>query len=259
MSILHVSFIRADLQWENSEANLRMFTQQIEQISGKVDLIVLPEMFSTGFSMEPERLAETEQGKSVAWMKQIAFSTNAVITGSLIIEESGKFYNRLFWVRPDGNYETYNKRHLFSLAGEENHYANGTERLVVELNGFKIMPLICYDLRFPVWSRNDLGYDVLLYVANWPERRSFYWKQLLIARAIENQSYVIGVNRVGNDKNEVSHSGDSVCLDPLGKEVGVAQLSKPEIVSVILSKDTVNRVRDKFKFLNDKDEFEISD
>ena len=259
MSILHVSFIQADLQWENSEANLRMFTQQIEQISGKVDLIVLPEMFSTGFSMEPERLAETEQGKSVAWMKQIAFSTNAVITGSLIIEESGKFYNRLFWVRPDGNYETYNKRHLFSLAGEENHYANGTERLVVELNGFKIMPLICYDLRFPVWSRNDLGYDVLLYVANWPERRSFYWKQLLIARAIENQSYVIGVNRVGNDKNEVSHSGDSVCLDPLGKEVGVAQLSKPEIVSVILSKDTVNRVRDKFKFLNDKDEFEISD
>jgi len=257
MSNLYVSFIQANLHWGNPEANLKMFTEQIEQITGEVDLIVLPEMFSTGFSMQPERLAETEEGQGVAWMKKMASSTKSVITGSLIIEENGKFYNRLFWVNPDGSYKTYNKRHLFSLAGEENHYAPGNKRLTVELKGFKIMPLICYDLRFPVWSRNDLNYDVLLYVANWPERRSFYWKQLLIARAIENQAYVIGVNRVGNDGNDVSHTGDSICLDPLGKEVKAASAGKVEAVNVVLSKDTVTRVRDKFKFLNDKDCFEI--
>lgn len=258
MSNLHVSFIQADLQWENPQANLELFTQQISEISGEVDLVVLPEMFATGFSMQPERLAETEMGKSVDWMKSMASSKKCVITGSLIIEENGKYFNRLFWVLPDGNYQTYDKRHLFSLAGEQNHYTPGQERLIVELKGFRIMPLICYDLRFPVWSRNDLNYDVLLYVANWPERRAFYWNQLLIARAIENQAYVIGVNRVGNDGNKVSHSGNSVCLDPLGKEVAAATPSTIEVVNVVLSKDTVTRVRDRFKFLNDKDDFSIN-
>lgn len=258
MSNLNVSFIQASLTWENPDENLDMFTALIDQVTDEVDLIVLPEMFSTGFSMAPEKLAETEQDSCVEWMKTMAKNKNCVLTGSLIIKDQGKYYNRLFWVSSDGSYQTYNKRHLFSLAGEENHYTQGTERLVVELKGFKIMPLICYDLRFPVWSRNDVNYDVLLYVANWPERRAFYWKQLLIARAIENQSYVIGVNRVGEDGNGISHIGDSVCLDPLGKQIASATPGEPEIVSVVLSKDTVNRVRDKFRFLDDKDDYIIN-
>ena len=257
MNTLHVSFIQADLHWENPEANRKMFTQYISEITNEVDLIILPEMFSTGFSMQPERLAETENGETVHWMKLMASSTKAVVTGSLIIKEEGNFYNRLFWVQPDGTYQTYNKRHLFSLVGEENHYAQGEDRLIVNLKGFKIMPLICYDLRFPVWSRNNVNYDVVFYVANWPERRAFYWNQLLIARAIENQSFVIGVNRVGNDGNTVYHSGNSVCLDPLGQEIATAELGKSQVVNVVLSKDSLNRVREKFKFLNDQDTFEV--
>ena len=258
MNELHVSFIQADLHWENPLENLKMFAEKIEQISKPTDLIILPEMFSTGFSMSPEKLAETEDGVSVNWMKSTAQEKGCVLTGSLIIKENNQYYNRLFWVNPDGTYQTYNKRHLFSLAGEENHYSAGTERLIVKLKGFKIMPLICYDLRFPVWSRNDLDYDLLIYVANWPERRSFFWNQLLIARAIENQSYVIGVNRVGDDGNQIYHSGNSICLDPLGGEVMKAEPGKSETISCVLSKDTVNRVREKFRFLNDKDSFRIA-
>ncbi len=257
MEQLNVSMIQADLHWENPEANLEMFAQLIDEVPSNTDLVVLPEMFSTGFSMEPEKWAETESGASVHWLKSMTQKTNAVVTGSLIIEDDGKYYNRLFWMRPDGSYESYDKRHLFSLAGEEKHYSPGSKRLVVELNGFKIMPLVCYDLRFPVWSRNDLNYDVLLYVANWPERRAYYWKQLLIARAIENQAYVIGVNRVGDDGNGVYHSGDSICLDALGAEAQKAESGKAEIIHMTLSKDSLNRVRNTFRFLNDKDDFEI--
>ena len=257
MSTLNVSFIQADLAWENASANLAQFSEKISAIPADTDLIILPEMFTTGFSMTPEKWAEKQDGTSVMWMQKTANEKNCVVTGSLIIEENGKYYNRLFWVHPDGSFQTYNKRHLFSLAGEENHYAPGNERLIVDLKGFKIMPLICYDLRFPVWSRNDVNYDLAIYVANWPERRSFYWSQLLIARAIENQAYVIGVNRVGNDGNEIYHSGNSICLDPLGGVIAKAEDGKEDTISVTLSKDTVNRVRDTFKFLNDKDDFKV--
>ena len=258
MSELHVSFIQTNLHWENPKANLKMFDVKLDSVPNNTDLIVLPEMFSTGFSMAPSRLAEPESGTSVNWLKSIAKRKNCVVTGSLIISENGKFYNRLYWVKPNGRFEIYNKRHLFSLAGEENHYAPGTDRLVVDLKGFKIMPLICYDLRFPVWSRNDLNYDLLLYVANWPERRAFFWKQLLIARAIENQSYVIGVNRVGDDGNGIFHSGDSTCLDPLGESIATAKHGEEEIINVIIYKDKIKEVRDRFMFLNDKDEFTLT-
>lgn len=257
MSELHISLVQANLVWENPEENLKLFSEKMKAIPSDTDVVVLPEMFTTGFSMSPEKFAEKESGKSVKWLKEMAAKLDCVLTGSIIIEDNQNYYNRLFWVQPDGNYQTYDKRHLFSLAGEEKHYSPGNQRLVVEWKGFKIMPLICYDLRFPVWSRNDLAYDLLLYVANWPERRAFYWKQLLIARAIENQSYVIGVNRVGNDGNMVSHSGDSVCLNPLGESVATAKPSKEEILHVTLSKGTVSRVRETFNFLNDKDEFEV--
>jgi predicted amidohydrolase len=257
MDSVKVCYVQADLHWENIDKNLAMFTDKLEAVSDDIDLLILPEMFSTGFSMSPEKWSETEDGKALSWMKYAAESKNCVITGSIIVSESGKFYNRLFWVQPDGTYKSYDKRHLFSFAGEDEHYTSGSDRLIVELNGFKILPLICYDLRFPIWSRNDENYDAVIYVANWPERRSYYWKQLLIARAIENQSYVIGVNRVGDDGNEIYHSGDSICLDPLG---GVVYSSKPGIEEVAcfkLTRQTIKTVREKFNFLNDRDDFKI--
>lgn len=258
MEAIKVCYIQTDLYWEDITKNLEMFTDKLEAISEDVDLLILPEMFSTGFSMAPEKWSETEEGQALAWMKNTAASKDCVVTGSVIIEEKDRYFNRLFWVRPDGDYKSYDKRHLFSFAGEDEHYTSGTERLIVELKGFKIMPLICYDLRFPVWSRNDVDYDLAIYVANWPERRSYYWKQLLIARAIENQAYVIGVNRVGNDGNEIYHSGDSVCLDPLG---GTVYSSKPgieEMACFQIERKVIQTVREKFNFLNDQDAFQIT-
>lgn len=256
MSQLHFTMVQASLVWEDAKANHAHFDQLLSDIE-QTDVIVLPEMFSTGFSMNPESLAENESGVSVSWMQELAKRSNAAVTGSLIIREDSKYYNRLFWVLPSGDFTTYDKRHLFSLAGEEKHYAAGNERVLIEYKGFRIMPLVCYDLRFPVWSRNDLNYDVAIYVANWPERRSYYWKQLLIARAIENQSYVIGVNRVGNDGNEIYHSGDSICLDPLAAIVSSANAGKEEVFTAVIDKDRIAEVRDKFQFLNDQDNFDI--
>lgn len=258
METIKVCYIQADLHWEDIDKNLEMFTDKSEGISEDVDLLILPEMFSTGFSMAPEKWSESEEGKALMWMKNMAVSKDCVVTGSVIIQEKGQYFNRLFWVQPNGEYKSYNKRHLFSFAGEDEHYTSGTERLIVDLKGFKIMPLICYDLRFPVWSRNDVDYDLAIYVANWPERRSYYWKQLLIARAIENQAYVIGVNRVGNDGNDIYHSGDSVCLDPLG---GMVYSSKPGIEEVAcfqIERKVIQTVREKFNFLNDQDAFQIT-
>ena len=257
MSTLQVCMVQSSLHWENPKANLEMFTKKLNEIQSEPDLIILPEMFTTGFSMRPKQFAQTMDGEVVRWLEHMASNKNCVITGSLIVSESGKYYNRLIWMRPDGTYSFYDKRHLFSLVGEENHYEPGNERLIVELNGFRIIPLICYDLRFPVWSRNDLNYDLAIYVANWPERRSFFWSQLLIARAIENQSFIIGVNRVGNDGNGISHTGDTVCLGPLGDEIIGAFPGKEELVFTTIKKDDLDTVRNKFRFLNDQDSFSI--
>lgn len=257
MNELWVSLIQSDLQWENPEANRNHFTKIISAISQETDLIILPEMFTTGFSMCPEKLAETSDGVSLLWMKDLARQKNCVLTGSIIIEDKGSYYNRLYWVKPDGSFSQYDKRHLFSLAHEEDYYTAGNKRLVVELKGFKIMPLICYDLRFPVWSRNDIGYDLLIYVANWPARRAFFWRQLLIGRAIENQAYVIGVNRVGEDGNQVAHSGDSVCLGPLGETIEKVTPSQQGVAHVCISRSELDRVRNKFMFLGDQDNFKI--
>ncbi|MBA3706782.1 MAG: amidohydrolase, partial [Bacteroidetes bacterium] len=214
---LKITIIQSNLHWENKEKNLEMFSKKIAAITDATDLIVLPEMFTTGFSMNPKKFAEIMSGPTIEWLKQKAREKKCVITGSFIAEENGNYFNRLVWMNSDGTYNTYDKRHLFRMADEHNHYNFGKSKLVVELKGWKICPLVCYDLRFPVWSRNVKSeYDVLIYVANWPERRNHHWRTLLLARAIENQCYSIGVNRIGADGNSIAHSGDSTVIDPRG-------------------------------------------
>ncbi|RYZ48983.1 MAG: nitrilase family protein, partial [Chitinophagaceae bacterium] len=223
MSSITFSLIQTSLHWEDKPANLQMLKEKIRKIQEKTQVVILPEMFSTGFSMKPEALAETMDGDTVKWMKRVAAEKKVILTGSVIIEEEGAYYNRLIWMLPNGQYGYYNKRHLFAFAGEDKHYTGGTERFIASVNGWKINLLVCYDLRFPVWARQQFDeqrnfeYDALIYVANWPERRSTAWKSLLQARAIENQCYVIGVNRVGSDGNDIYHSGDSMVIDPLGE------------------------------------------
>ena len=257
MQDLRITLIQTALFWENPEANRNLFLKHFEQIKEPSDLIVLPEMFPTGFSMQPEKLSETMDGSSITWMKEQANRLNTTIVGSLIIQEKGHFYNRLIWMRPDATFATYDKKHLFSMGEEDKHYSAGKERLVVELKGWKVCPQVCYDLRFPAWNRNQNDYDLLLFIANWPERRSFAWKKLLQARAIENQAYVIGLNRVGNDGNDISHSGDSAIIDPLG-EIAFTQADIPFVKTFTLSGKRLQFVRKKFPFLKDADEFDIN-
>jgi predicted amidohydrolase len=217
MQDLTLSLIQEQLHWHAPEANRQQLARHIRSAPAS-DLILLPEMFSTGFSLESEQLAESMAGESVQWMANMAQESGAVIAGTLIIEERGHYYNRLIWMRPDGSHVYYDKRHLFRMVGEERHYSPGQERIVETLNGWRICPLICYDLRFPVWSRNRGDYDLLIYLANWPEARRFHWQSLLRARAIENLTYVGGLNCVGVDGNNITYSGDSVVLGPKGDE-----------------------------------------
>ncbi len=256
MSDLRVTLVQESLHWENVTENLRQFASFIRQFKNATDVIILPEMFSTGFSMNTSALAEEMNGKTVSWMKMMAAEVNAVITGSIIISENGNYYNRLIWMRPDGTQEHYDKRHLFSMGDEDKHYSAGNKRLIVSLNGWNICPQICYDLRFPVWNRNRNDYDLLIFVASWPEPRNFAWKHLLQARAIENQSYVIGVSRIGNDGHAIYHSGDSALIDPLG-EVVFTQADTAFAKTFTISKERLEYVRSKMPFLKDADEFEI--
>jgi omega-amidase len=242
-----------------------MFEQKINAIKEKTELVVLPEMFSTGFSMEPALLAEKMDGETVAWMKRIAAEKKIILTGSLIIEEDGNYYNRLIWMLPNGETGVYDKRHRFAFAGEDEQFTAGSKRLIASVKGWKINLLVCYDLRFPVWARqashttedeSNLEYDVLLYVANWPERRSHAWKTLLQARAIENQCYVVGANRVGDDGNNIHYSGDSMIIDPLG-EILYTKAQDEDVFTIVLQKDKLEEVRDKMPFWKDADEFSI--
>lgn len=254
---LVTAILQADLVWEESAANLRGFREKIEDLSSEVDLIVLPEMFTTGFSMNAAALAEPSEGKGLDWMRGMASRKDAAVTGSLIIEEEGKFYNRLFFVFPDGSYKTYDKRHTFTLAGEHEVYESGQARLSLTYKGWKICPLICYDLRFPVWARNTEEYDLLLYVANWPAVRTAAWDTLLKARAIENLSYCIGVNRVGTDGNNHPYLGHSAVYDCLGALVSTPDFEREFQQEIILQKSHVKETREKLRFLQDRDFFEI--
>lgn len=255
MQDLTISLMQTSLEWESPKANLSRLAKLVRSLP-VTDLVILPEMFTTGFTMKPQGLAETPDGTALKWMKSLAAEKQAVITGSFIVEEDGNYFNRLFWVTPYGTTETYDKRHLFTLAGEEKVYQPGKQRLVTSWKGWRIMPLVCYDLRFPVWSRNRDEYDLLLYVANWPERRVSAWSRLLVARAIENQAYVAGVNRIGEDGNGIYHSGHSALIDPMGEVLWEVSHSEA-CYTITLKADSLLQVREKLPFLNDRDSFTI--
>lgn len=253
---MKTALIQSDLVWENIDLNLENFEEKIHSVALDTDLIVLPEMFSTGFTMNPEKVAESENGKAVSWLKKTAIKTQKALTGSLVIEENGNYFNRLFFVFPDGNYKTYDKRHLFSLAGEDKKYTSGKEKLIVEYKDWKISLLVCYDLRFPVFSRNTEDYDLLVYVANWPQKRIDSWDILLKARAVENMVYTIGLNRIGTDENQNEYTGHSQIVDYLGKYILEPQISEG-IFYATLEKEPQNKTREKLGFLNDRDSFTI--
>ena len=266
MHSLTITIIQTKLYWENKEANLAMLKEKIESIPNYTELVILPEMFSTGFSMDAENLAETMEGPTLTWMKGVAQKNRIILTGSIIIKEDGKFYNRLIWMLPNGQFGQYDKRHLFAFAGEDKYFTAGNKKLIASVKGWKINLQICYDLRFPVWGRQTKmpdetqdeapSYDILLNVANWPERRSRAWKTLLCARAIENQCIVIGVNRVGNDGFGNAHSGNSLIVDALG-EIFYHMADDEDIFTITLQKEELEKQRKSFPFLNDADSFTI--
>jgi omega-amidase len=261
MSDFTVSLVQTSIYWHDPTANRLALADQLAAAvagPGLTDLIVLPEMFTTGFSMEAAAQAEPSDGPTLAWMREQAATYDAAITGSVLLKEAGLYYNRLLWVRPDGSYSAYNKRHLFRLAGEHNIYTAGTERLVEEWRGWRIKPLVCYDLRFPVWSRNTKAqpYDLLLYVANWPHVRSQAWKALLVARAIENIAYTVGVNRIGADGQGIEYSGDSALLDMRGEYLAQAG-TMPTILTRRLHRQPLEEFRQQLPALLDADEFEL--
>ena len=262
MSSLTLTIIQTDLVFENKTVNLERLKTKIENIEQRTEMVVLPEMFSTGFSMQPELFAETMEGETVKWMKEIAEANKIILTGSIIIEEDGQYFNRLVWMLPNGQLGYYDKRHLFAYGEEDKHYTGGNKRLIASVKGWKINLLICYDLRFPVWSRQQSGideteYDLLIYVANWPEKRSHAWKTLLCARAIENQCYVAGVNRVGKDNKNIYHSGNSLVIDPLG-QVLYHMADEEDVFTITLQKEDLDKARTQFPFWKDADDFTIN-
>jgi omega-amidase len=253
---MKIALVQTSLCWEDPTENRSHLAQKITGFMEEVDLIVLPEMFSSGFTMKPKAVAEKMAGETLSWLHHLAKAKNCAITGSLVIEEDGKYYNRLVFVTPNGTIKAYDKRHLFTLAGEDKVYTAGTEKVIIEYKGFKICPLICYDLRFPVFSRNQEDYDVLLYVANWPKARVNAWDILLKARAVENMCYTVGVNRTGTDNNQLDYVGHSQVVDYLGNYLLEPQESDGVYI-IALDKSKMLETRDKLAFLNDQDAFKL--
>ncbi len=256
MKNLRLTTVQSDLFWEDVPANLEMFSAKLEYLKGRTEIVVLPEMFTTGFSMNVEKFAEDMEGQTMNWMTHQSRKLGAVIIGSFIAEENGNFYNRLVWMQPDGQFHTYDKRHLFTLLGEEKQFTAGDEKLVVEWKGWKVCPLICYDLRFPVWSRNTEDYDLLIYIANWPEKRHLHWKTLLRARAIENQCFTVGVNRIGKDGNGNNHEGDTAVIDYSGV-VQYRVAGMEDMFTAKFTKTDLEKFRQQLNFLPDQDKFQV--
>ena len=254
---LKIALIQADLVWENPDQNRVNLESHIESINDPVDLIILPEMFTTGFTMNPKGLAESMDGKTVNWMKDLAQRKQSALIGSTIIREKGLYFNRLLFVHPDGAIDTYDKKHTFTLAGEHTVYESGKENKIINYLGWSIKPLICYDLRFPVWARNLEDYDIVLYVANWPHVRISAWDALLKARAIENMSFSIGVNRVGLDGNGHEYPGHSAVYDVLGQRLDDIPSHKEAIGIITLNKSHISKYRNKLGFLKDRDNFNL--
>ena len=254
---LEVAIIQSNLVWENPIQNRINFAKKIDTISKPVDLIVLPEMFTSGFTMNPASVAETMQGDTVNWMKTMASKKQCAIMGSMVIKEAGNYVNRFLFVTPSKIDSFYDKKHCFTLAGEDKVYKSGTNRVVINYKNWKIVPLICYDLRFPVWARNTVDYDLLIYVANWPKPRINAWDTLLKARAIENMCYCVGVNRVGIDAKNHEYPGHSAVYNVLGDKISNIEADKEQIEKVSLSKYHLSKIRDQLKFLNDRDAFTL--
>ena len=254
---LKVALIQPNTVWEKRKQNRENLAQKINEIQQEFQLLVLPETFNTGFSMKTEEIAETMDGKTVQWMQSIAIEKQSAVVGSLIIEENKKYYNRLLFVYPSGEIKYYNKRHLFSLSGEDKVFTKGNEKLIVDYLGWKICPFICYDLRFPVWSRSSEDVDLLIYVANWPKPRILAWDVLLKARAIENLCYCIGVNRVGEDLDQNEFTGNSAAYDVLGNSVSNIKPSREQVEVVSLDKSHISYYRNKLRFLEDRDKFNL--
>lgn len=259
MSALNVAIVQTALHWHEPAKNLRMFTEMLERHDGDTDLFVLPEMFATGFTMHAEAHAEPMDGRSLAWMAETAARLDTSLCGSLVIRDGGEYFNRFVLMFPDGVYRCYDKRHRFRLAGEHEHYSAGSELVTIELRGWRIRPMVCYDLRFPVWSRNGAadGYDLLVYVANWPDRRHLAWETLVRARAIENLAYVAAVNRIGVDGNDIRYRGGSAVIDYLGRSL-VSMADECAVMSATLEKPPLEKFREKFPFHLDADAFSIT-
>lgn len=254
---LQVALIQTHLVWENPIQNRQLLSKKIETLPETIDIIMLPEMFTTGFTMNAAQLAETMQGDTINWMQTIAKQHQVAITGSIIIKEHNNFYNRLLFVHPDGQIDSYDKRHAFTLAGEDKVFTSGSKKIIIHYKGWKLCPMVCYDLRFPVWSRNVETYDVLLYVANWPNVRVQAWDTLLKARAIENMAYCVGVNRVGLDGNNHEYSGHSAVYDVLGNRIDHIPFDKEAMEIVTLHKSDIETYREKLNFLGDMDGFTL--
>ena len=261
MQDLRITLVQSILEWHEVEENLAHFASLFDAVDSETDVIVLPEMFTTGFTMESSKVAEQMHGRTHTWMQEMALKKNAVICGSAIIEEQGNYYNRFLWVEPDGQTSYYDKRHLFRMADENRFYAGGTELISINYKGWKLRPLICYDLRFPVWARNSVkddafDYDVLLYVANWPQVRISVWTTLLQARALENYAYCLGVNRVGEDEKGIIYNGQSMVFDPKGNQLGNLE-SVEGTQTVTLKYDELTAYRKRFPVFLDADSFDI--
>lgn len=253
---MKIALFQTKLIWQKPKENRILIQEYIDSCEETYDLLVLPEMFTSGFTMRPQEVAEKDNGETIQWLQKIALNKQIAITGSFVVEENGCYYNRLVFVFPNGNYEFYNKRHLFTLAGEDKVYTKGTTRTIIDYRGWKICALICYDLRFPVFSRNVDNYDLLLYVANWPKPRIQAWDILLKARAIENMTYTVGVNRIGFDQNDLEYTGSSQVVDFLGNELLNCE-EEQGLFIVEINKEEMLNTRKKLNFLNDKDHFEI--
>jgi omega-amidase len=256
MAEIKITTIQADLKWEDIDGNLQMLDEYLQQLNGESDLVVLPEMFTTGFSMKAAAFCEPMNGKTMQWLAERAKQYDVAITGSIIIQENDKFYNRLIWMQPDGTFEKYDKHQLFKMSGEHHYYTAGNQKLIVEYKGFRFCPLICYDLRFPVWARNVEDYDILIYVANWPVARSLHWRRLLQARAIENQCYTVGVNRCATDGLGYYYSGDTSVFAPYGEEV-YHVADQAQMHTVTINKAEIEEIRKKIPYLQDRDVFLI--
>ena len=257
MKQLKVTIVQSHLHWENPLTNRALFSAKIKEILEETDLIILPEMFTTGFTMNAAPLAEEIVGTTLQWMQSAAKEKGCAITGSIIVKENEQFFNRLYFVFPNGTYKQYDKKHTFTLAGEHKTFTAGEERIIVDYEGWKICPLICYDLRFPVWARNTSNYDVLIYAANWPKKRVSAWDSLLKARAIENMAYCIGVNRVGLDGNGFEYTGHSAVYDVLGERISSAKFEQEFIETITLSKEHIVSNRKHLQFLEDRDNFTL--